>query len=795
MPRRGRYVFLFVLCLAGLTAAFGQSRVGEWDAYASSRFLRDLDTAGTYIYAASSGGLVEFDRQTKTFNVYGQRDGLARLDLRCLARDRQGVLWLGTSSPFGEVYRWDMEKREILQVFDEKVWGERLTSIVAFAFRGNDVYAACQQNVDWGILHFRAEGDTYRYKDFYFNFPLNIMGLNDIAVIRDTLWLATDSGVLYAEPGKAELKSPAAWKTVAPTGKSSSVIVSDREGRLYTNLDQSIYRIRGDKAFLLNAGLYRNINSLLFGPDGVLLASTTKGNYELQADGGWRQLCTGDISKTIADENGGFWSATSGNGIGFMANGMKNFYIPNTVLDNIYTSLYVDDSGNLVGGTRSGISFFTSRGWYNISASATLTGLHDHQDADWNYWVADTLQYSLGSGGRIYTILGRGEGEYFATLYGSYISQSGGGMLRFDRDDLEHFVVYDTTDGNFAASAGRGGTADFVAVAFMARDSLDNLWIANHYAQNNQVVAVLTADDRWVHFNTSESHGYLNYFITAIDFDSKGRIWFGSEVQSGEAASNGGIAVLDYHGTLEDKSDDEWWYISTSSGLADPSVYTLAFDMDDDLWILTTAGIQRAVIARNFPSSYFYSIEDPVLTSVPFSKECRIRIDGLNNKWIGTVGSGVKVYTSSGIWLNDVEGFTTNNSGLIDNTILDIAFYDPQGIVYIATSKGISVYKSPYAVFGEKYKELKIFPQPFEIPAAQPLIIDGLLQESEVKIMTLDGTFIRHLYARNGTVIGQQAFWDGKTRQGDYVSSGVYICVAYTDEGDTAVGKIAVVRK
>jgi len=182
------------------------------------------------------------------------------------------------------------------------------------------------------------------------------------------------------------------------------------------------------------------------------------------------------------------------------------------------------------------------------------------------------------------------------------------------------------------------------------------------------------------------------------------------------------------------------------------------------------------------------------LTNIAFAKECRIKVDGLNNKWITTVNSGVKLYTYNGIWLNDKEGFTSKNSGLLSDNILDIAFDPPRGLVYISTDKGISVYKSPYAYYGNQYQKPNTFPSPFRIPADQPLTIDGLLQDSEVKIMLLDGTFIRHLDPKDGEVVGQQAYWDGRNEKGKLVSSGVYIFVAYTPEGDTVTGKIAVVR-
>ncbi len=210
---------------------------------------------------------------------------------------------------------------------------------------------------------------------------------------------------------------------------------------------------------------------------------------------------------------------------------------------------------------------------------------------------------------------------------------------------------------------------------------------------------------------------------------------------------------------------------------------------------MSSKGIQRAVVSDNFSNGYFSQIDPAVLTSVPFAKECRIKVDGLNNKWISTVGSGVKVYTHNGIWLNDVEGFTTGNSGILSNYVMDIAFDSDDGIVYLATNKGISIYKSPYAVYGNEYRQLTLFPMPFEIPSARPFVIDGLIQESDVKIVTIDGTFVRHLSHIDGNIIGQQAFWDGKDHRGRYVGSGVYLCMAYTKDGDTTVGKIAVIRK
>lgn len=769
---------------------FCQNVVGEWDGYTSSLCIRDIEINGKFLYGASSGGLVEFDMNSKKFQIFGMRDGLTRLDIECIGVDKFGDIWLGMSSPDGEINIWDPKLNYVKQVYDEN-----LTSISSFTFYKNQAFAAYQKNVDWGILHFKVDENQYEYKDFYPNFPSEFSSINSLNVIDDTLWLATSSSLLYTElTDTINLKESENWHIVSFNRQDyvSNVIVFN--GSITTNCGSDIYKIENGQPILLNNVLNRKINLISVSYDGNLIASTTRGVFLLQENGSWLSIGGGNISETISDIEGNLWSGTANKGVWFYDGEMGIFYTPNTILGNVNTAIFVDDEGSLVTGTNRGISFRTDKGWYNIVKMNYDEHIHDHSEDDWQFFVADTLAYQVSS--RIYSLIRRNDGNYFASLYGSYIDQGlKGGLLRFNLDDLENYIVYDTTDGVIAGSEGKGGFSYYLCSAYMALDNNDNLWVVNQYAQNDSVVAVLSSDDQWYHFSIDESDKFLNYHITSIDFDRKGRVWFASEVHGGDSPSNGGIIVLNYNGTLGDKSDDEWYLINTSYGLGDNSVFSIVFDQEEELWIMNAAGIQKATASQNFPNPVFSQIEQPVLTSVSFAKECRIKVDGMNNKWIGTVGSGVKVYTYNGIWLNDVEGFTTNNSGLLSNTILDIAFYPPEGIVYLSTTKGISVYKSHYAVYGDEYKELKIYPMPFEIPSFEPLVIDGLLQGSEVKITTIDGTFIRHLTPRDGTVVGQQAFWDGKSYHGSYVSSGVYICLVYTREGDTTVGKIAVVRK
>ena len=75
------------------------------------------------------------------------------------------------------------------------------------------------------------------------------------------------------------------------------------------------------------------------------------------------------------------------------------------------------------------------------------------------------------------------------------------------------------------------------------------------------------------------------------------------------------------------------------------------------------------------------------------------------------------------------------------------------------------------------YKNIKIFPSPFIVPSNSPLVIDGLMDGSICKVITLTGRVLRTLPVSNEGVNGYQVFWDGKDEEGRWVNTGVYLII------------------
>ncbi len=781
-------IFITLLfLLIGFKPVQSQSIVGEWENYTSILDFRDIIQNQNYILGATSGGLVKFDLDEKKFNIYGLKDGLSKIDLNSLKIDKNGKLWICSGAPVGEINIWDIENEEVIKVFDQNVWDENLTSFSSIDFYQNKAFAACQWNMDWGIFEFDCT-DEYHYKDFYFNFPVNITNINSVKIINDSLWLCTNSGLFVTNPDRNDLKAPEAWNLISGSqGKIVSDII-DFNGQIITNLNSKLYRIHKLKSEEYNSTFNFDIYNLATSDELGLLIATNKGIFSI-LDNTIKNNLKGNFTNVISNDNG-FIGIKYKRGLFHFDGQNENNYIPNSMLSNINTALCIDNENRLITASNEGFSTLTSNGWKNI-VKGNFVNITSDVNNNYNYFIADTIDYNVSS--RVFSLLQRHNGDLLASLYGSTI-QNGekGGILKFNPDNLENYETFDTTNGAIGTTDGY-----YLTPEIMKMDSHDNIWVAIHETMNKRPISILTKDNEWEYFSIDESNGHLSTIPTTIAFDNMGRVWIGGETSSGSIISKGGIAVLDYNNTLSDKTDDEWYYISTSDGLANPNVYSLVFDDNNILWIMTSEGIQKAEISANFPNTYFSLIDDkPFFSNLSFSKECVIKVDGRNNKWITTANSGgVKVYTNDDTWLNNYVGFTTENSGLLSNDVLDIVFFESDGRVVLSTTKGISVYKSPYANTGKKFKELKIFPMPFIIPSNQPLVIDGLLPQSEVKIITLDGTFVKHLNTKNETVNGVQAFWDGRDSDNNLVSSGVYLCMVFSKNGESTVGKIAVIHK
>jgi hypothetical protein len=168
-----------------------------------------------------------------------------------------------------------------------------------------------------------------------------------------------------------------------------------------------------------------------------------------------------------------------------------------------------------------------------------------------------------------------------------------------------------------------------------------------------------------------------------------------------------------------------------------------------------------------------------------------IVVDPLNNKWIGT-HTGIIVVSPDGSTL--LGQYTTENTNgkLVDNDVLSIALDQKRGIAYFGTGKGLSSLEIPTISTVEKMSSLELGPNPFIIPNQGSVAIKGLADNASIKVLNVTGSLVKEFTAQGGG----RAFWDGTDGDGRTVGSGIYLIVAYAENGNqVATAKVAVIRR
>jgi len=354
-----------------------------------------------------------------------------------------------------------------------------------------------------------------------------------------------------------------------------------------------------------------------------------------------------------------------------------------------------------------------------------------------------------------------------------YIGSTKNGLFRIRENQIDkYFNENNSPLQNFSNNGVRVFAMDF--------DSQNNLWITQ---RSQPALLKLKPDETWetisltsIFPNITDYHGFER-LIT----DSDDNIWFGSEYRG----------VIGYNPTTHQ-------LISNKKGI-EPSNFTyvkgLDIDKNNTLWVGNINGLR----VMNNPQKMF---DDPNLSFEPIKivyedvvqllmegqNITDICIDGSNNKWLATLGSGVYYLSEDG--KRTIYHFTKENTPLPSNDIYDIAVDGSTGIVYFASINGMVAFKGDATDATENMDDVYAFPNPVNQQKHQQVVIRGLIADVSVKIVDVAGNLVYETISKGGSVT-----WN-LTAFGKYkVASGVYIALISNEDGTrTQTTKILVIK-
>lgn len=325
-------------------------------------------------------------------------------------------------------------------------------------------------------------------------------------------------------------------------------------------------------------------------------------------------------------------------------------------------------------------------------------------------------------------------------------------------------------------------------VSDMLFDAQGNLWVLNGYAAQG-LLKCMDVNGNWYSYNLgSSSSGFRTKNLV---IDNNGNLW--------SSVIGKGLYGYKTNETLDNLQDDKniELNIGESTGaLPSNTVTSLAVDFDNELWIGTESGFAilydpdgafDAAPGEYNAQRIKVEFEGNVEFLLGSTNISAIVVDGGNRKWMGTEGAGIFCLSADG---NEIlKEFTTENSPLISNFIVDMAINQSTGEMFVITDKGLVSLRIDASYGDPNYSNVVVFPNPVRPEFNGLITIQGIQFDSDVKFTDAAGNVVYQTTSNGGTAV-----WDGNRFDGTRVSTGVYfIYTAPNDGKGKYVGKVAIV--
>lgn len=759
-----------VLCMIGLyhtASSQNNLSIGDWEAYLPYKNGRLVTQSTDKIYYATTIALLSIDKNTLERREISKIDGLHDVRISALNYDpKTDKLLIAYENTRLDIIS-DKGIRVVNDILDKSILGDK--TIYNIHIHEGIAYLS----TGFGIIEYDLILDQFGF------FTSTTFRINSVNVFEDRIYASTEDGLYQFDLNSTDNPSNfGLWHFIGVEEGLEPIYNS----MMSITISETLYTITDDHLYVLdNSGFdviptENLVFKFLFEVDGELgLGLEVNDKIDLYTfDTSSSTLseiennCTDSTNDVIQDETGRMWIADEYENIRYIQDGDCHLITgrgPRAT--NMHNLEFVDDTLYIASGGASD----------NFTYTFDRSGFYQLADGEWtNYHQYNTPIIVDSSLLNFYTLVKNPITDHL--MVGTYWN----GILDFDLND-QNGIVYNQY--NNTSLEGAIGDNARTRITDMVYDDDDNLWICNYAAAD--ALNVLTPEGIWHSFNLGN-----NTFISNIVIDDLGYKWMTL------TGNNGGVVVYDDGGTIADPTDDRHFEINQGNSLLETGIiHSIHKDDEGDIWVGSDLG---PVIFRCGSNVFEGTCEgttrkveqDGELAILLATESIRtIATDGGNQKWFGTT-NGVFVQSDDGLMRK--HSYTAENSPLLDNTIIDLAYDGNNGVMYIATNSGLNAIKteSTSAQFSHS-GSATVFPNPVRPDYNGPIAIKGLAKNANIKITDINGNLVYE-----GESVGGQAIWDGMDYNGLRSSTGIYLVFSSTTDQfrdpDSFVTRIVIVK-
>lgn len=779
------YTLIFFGLLCNALPAQNALPIGQWRSHLPYRIGQSVTQSDTKVYYATPWSVVTVDKEDESVDFLTSVEGLSNTGI-------DQIKYNGFSDVLIVVYDnsvIDLVKPDAIITMNQirnftNLTGEKRIHDI-FVANDSIIYLAA----NYGISKLNIRADEFSFTTF------TGIPVDQVVVHQNRIYAATAEGIYAIGTEAFNPEDFGAWQWLGtdqgfPADYSTGALCVFNDD-LYAGINGDLFRIdeqgpvlfRREEDHRLGYLSAEGANLLTYfrctgggcGP-GILRLFRPDGSTDR-----YSTSCLGDPKYAIEDEQGRVW----------FADGFRGFRSLSGLSDSdcnikTYNSPFSENSREIT--INNNQVWLASGGVDQRFNNRFLShGLASFIDGQWTVYNPNTLEAMRGEdpdspNDDLLDILAVAVHPANNTVYAASYFE---GLLEMAPDGSSA-TFYNEKNSSLGNAVGDGARTRVSGLDF---DEDNNLWISNFLAE--RPLSVLTAEGEWKSFAPTCRQTQLHQ----LDIDENGYKWI--VVNGGQA----GVLLFDA-GQIDDPSDDRCrLFSSNNSELPTNQVNCLAVDKEGDVWVGTAAGVvifecgsnafdsncrgSRRVIQQDGVNAYLLGTEE--IQS--------IAVDGANRKWVGT-RNGVFVLSPDGE--EQINRFTTDNSPLFDDNIVDISVNDQTGEVFIGTNKGVISYQAD-AVEGTRFfsSDILVFPNPVRPDYQGPITIRGLARDADVKITDINGQLVFETQA-----LGGQAVWDGRDYTGRRANSGVYLVfstsnprdVGFTGNPDAAVARIVLLN-
>ncbi|MCL2132702.1 MAG: T9SS type A sorting domain-containing protein, partial [Lentimicrobiaceae bacterium] len=744
------------------------------------------------LYYAVKNAVAMIDLRDNSLQVLDKNAGLSDVGIRCLGSSPASkMLVICYDNSNVDLY----DGRTVFNVpdiYNKQITGNKAVNKVFC----DDKYAYLASGIGIFVVDLKKKviKETWTFKK-----ENQMYEVNDVVILNDTVYAATDYGIFYAKRSHTFINNFANWEQITNINTPNNSLFKQ-----FAVLDNTLYVLKNDTVEIQTdtATIYKE-KSAIYVKDNNLWRTADIEIKDDSPDFSCRFIRTSS-DRFILGIHGEI-QCYQWNPAHSKLEREKTFYWcwgPITALSASDGKTYIIEMAGLRWGITEGGAYLvnipgpaqdpaTAMDW----KKSKLAVVHNTTDSWTPTW--QTANVSILRGEEDWSSVDRyPEFDYIrdfidvciapydtSIVYAASYLQ---GLFEIRNDTV--YKVYDYTNSTLGLTT--SGGSQVVGIAF---DGYNNLWIANRV--DTEPLSVMNRNGEWQSFGIPFI-GEIG--IGAVFADSRDWIWVAYDKERKLAIFNPDRSS----GTI--KSDYSRWkdlnLSLTEEEGAFTYIYTIAETKDGAIWIGTDRGIkiyyspsrlmnEPHVAPQSVPVKVIRN-GDTLVELVLGSEMVRcITADGGNRKWVGTENTGVFLLSPDG--KTEIFHFTKDNSPLPSNTVHNITIDGETGDVYFGTSKGLVSFRYTATDGKEDYENLKIFPNPVRENFNGYISISGLKEDSEVKITDAFGKLVYRTVSNGGTAV-----WDGRRFDGQKASTGVYFVFVNDVETkqDKKAGKILFVK-